>query len=91
MDPCEEEYSGAMTGTLSALRANYDAASLPALEFDSVVLGALFGAPFAAGVFAEFESLALLVDARSDSPEELAPFESEVSAVAELRPRLSVT
>jgi len=63
----------------------YEAASLPGLALDSVlVLVFLAGA-----VFAGAASLLSLGDELAESGEEGG--ESDVSAVAELRPRLSVT
>jgi len=71
--------SSAWTGT------RYEAASLPALVLDSVlVLVFLAGA-----VFPGEESLLSLGDELAESGGEGG--ESDVSAVAELRPRLSVT
>jgi hypothetical protein len=74
----------------STLRANYDAASLPVLLLESVGLVAALAPLFAFGVFVELDSLAALLVEASESAEPV-PFDSEVSAVAELRPRLSVT
>ena len=72
------------------LRANYDAASLPVLLLESVEVVAALAPLFAFGVFVEADSLAALLVEDSESAEPV-PFDSEVSAVAELRPRLSVT